>query len=98
MPENVSQGPTCLLTAADREHYDSAGGVERPRCMGQGYGTEMGDFEPTPDYVTQSAKQHVNITCLMLTGIHVRVQGGVVKPAIATHNTLYSSPVKTTRG
>ena len=34
----------------------------------------------------------------MLTGIHVHVQGGVVKPAIATHNTLYSSPVKTTRG
>lgn len=76
MPENVSQSPTCILTAADRECYDSAGGVEQPRCMGQGYGTEMGDLEPTPDYVTQSTKQHVNITSLMLTRIRVSAQGG----------------------
>lgn len=76
MPESMSQNPTCLLTAGDRELYDSAGGVVQPRCMGRGYGTEMGDLEPTPDYVTQSTKQHVIITSLMLTRIRVSTQGG----------------------
>ncbi len=54
-----SHSQTCLLTECILILLAWSGAMARHEL---GYGTEMGDLKPVRSYVTQSTKQHANIT------------------------------------